>query len=170
MEIFCVKCKMKTDTYNIEKTTTKNNKMAIRGTCKICGIQKYMFISKNEGGNLDTHKLIGKLPKPSKSFVAPGYQYLGPYNPLHKQVEFNENGEIKKTHTMPKSKLDEIAMNHDICYTINPKIKGDCDRQMVKSIDEMPYKDTNKMAMLARTIINKKQQLGLGVKKKTTRK
>ena len=35
---------------------------------------------------------------------------------------------------------------------------------MVKSIDQMPYKDMNTTAMLARTIINKKQQLGLGVK------
>ena len=61
-------------------------------------------------------------------------------------------------------------MSHDICYSVNPQNKGDCDHQMVKSIDEMPYKDMNKMAMLARTIINKKQQLGIGVKKKTTRK
>ena len=61
-------------------------------------------------------------------------------------------------------------MQHDICYTVNPKNKGVCDRKMVKSIDDMPYKDMNKMAMLARTVINKKQQLGLGVKKKTTRK
>ena len=59
-------------------------------------------------------------------------------------------------------------MQHDICYSVNPQNKGECDRKMVKSIDEMPYKDMNKMAMLARTIINKKQQLGLGqrVKKK----
>ena len=35
---------------------------------------------------------------------------------------------------------------------------------MVKSIDDMPYKDMNKTAMLARPIVNNKQQLGLGVK------
>ena len=56
-------------------------------------------------------------------------------------------------------------MKHDICYSVIPQNKGDCDRQMVQSIDEMPYKDMNKIAMLTRTIINKKQQLGLGVKK-----
>ena len=110
--------------------------------------------------------MIGKIPHPSKGFVPPGYNYLGPYNPLHKQVSFNENtGEIYNIRVPAKNELDEIAMNHDICYSVNPQNKGDCDRKMVKSIDELPYKDTNKMAMLTRTIINKKQQLGLGVKK-----
>ena len=61
------------------------------------------------------------------------------------------------------NRLDHIAMNHDICYSVNPQNKGDCDRKMVKSIDEMSYKDMNKTAMVAQTIINKQQQLGLGV-------
>ena len=42
-------------------------------------------------------------------------------------------------------------MHHDIFYSVNPSNKGDCDRKMVKSIDEMPYKDMNKTVMLART-------------------
>ena len=61
-------------------------------------------------------------------------------------------------------------MNHDICYTVNPLNKGDCDRTMVKDIDSMPYKDINKKAMIARTIINKKRQLGLRVNKNDTNK
>ena len=165
-----MKCKQKTDTDNIDKTTTKNNRLALRGNCKLCHSQKYIFI-KNEGGSFDIHKLIGKLPRPTKGWVPGDYKFLGPYNPLQSQVSFDENtGEIQKIHTQPKNKLDEIAMKHDICYSVNPQNKGDCDRTMVKSIDNMPYKDMNKMAMLARTIINKKQQLGLGVKKKTTQK
>ena len=172
MEIYCVKCKNKTDTDNIENSTTKNNRQAVRGKCKICGTQKYMFV-KNEGSGFDIHKLIGKLPRPKKGFVPPGYKYLGPYNNLESQVKFDPStGEIQKIHEPAKNRLDSIAMEHDICYSVNPQGKGDCDRKMVKSIDEMPYKDMNKMAMLARTIINKKQQLGLGIgnKTKTTRK
>ena len=170
MEIYCVKCKQKTDTNNPEKIQTKNNSLAIRGNCKICNTQKYMFV-KSLGSGIDIHKLIGKLPRPTKGWVPGDYKFLGPYNPLQSQVSFDENtGEIQKIHTQPKNKLDEIAMKHDICYSVNPQNKGDCDRTMVKSIDNMPYKDMNKMAMLTRTIINKKQQLGLGVKKKTTRK
>ena len=170
MEIYCVKCKQKTDTENIGKTTTKNNRLAIRGNCEKCNTEKYMFI-KQSGSAIDIHKLIGNLPRPKTGWTPGNYKYLGPYNPLESQVSFDENtGEIQKIYTPPKNKLDEIAMKHDICYSVNPQNKGDCDRTMVKSIDEMPYKDMNKMAMLARTIINKKQQLGLGVKKKTTQK
>ena len=165
MEICCVKCKMKSDTDNIQKITTKNNRLSITGNCKICDSENYRFLKNGDG--IDIHQLIGKIPRP-KSGWAPGkYKYLGPYNPLHKQVSFNERtGEIQKIHIHPKNKLDEIAMNHDICYTVNPGNKGECDRKMVKSIDEMPYKDMNKMAMIARTVSNKKQQLGLGVKQK----
>ena len=169
MEIYCVKCKQKTDTNNPEKIQTKNNRLAIRGNCKICNTQKYMFV-KSLGSGIDIHKMIGKIPRAKSGWVPGDYKYLGPYNPLDSQVTFDEKtGEIQKIHTQPKNKLDEIAMKHDICYTVNPQNKGDCDRDMVKSIDDMSYKDMNKMAMLTRTIINKKQQLGLGVKKKTTR-
>ena len=125
-----------------------------------------MFV-KNTGSGFDIHKLIGKIPRPKSGWTPGNYKYLGPYNPLESQVSYGENtGDIRQIHVEPKNKLDEIAMKHDICYSVNPQNKGDCDREMVKSIDEMPYKDMNKMAMLARTIINKKQQLGLGVKKK----
>ena len=175
MNIYCVKCKQKTDSDNIEKTTTKNNRMALRGNCKICNTQKYMFV-KNTGMGFDIHKLIGKIPITPKLGWTPGdYKYLGPYNPLNSQVSFDEKtGDIRQIYTQPKNKLDEIAMKHDICYSVNPQNKGDCDRQMVKSIDDMPYNDMNKMAMLTRTIINKKQQLGLwsniGSKKKRQKK
>ena len=118
---------MKTESKNTVEITTKNNRRAITGSCVKCGSKKYMFISnKLQGSNLDIHKMIGKLP--SKGFVPLGYKYLGPYNPLHKQVSFDENtGEIHKIHIQQKNKLDEIAMNHDICYTVNPSNKGDCE-------------------------------------------
>ena len=172
MKIYCAKCKKKTDTENINKITTKNNKAAIVGSCAVCTKKTYTFQSnKLQGSNIDIHKMIGKLLiRPQKGFVLPCYNYLGPYNALHKQVSFDENtGEIHKSHVQPKNKLDEIAMNHDICYTVNPSNKGDCDRKMVKSIDEMPYKDMNKTAMLARAIINKKEKLGLGYTKNDTK-
>ena len=89
MKIYCVKCKKKTDTDNIQKITTKSNRLAIRGNCKICGTQKYRFV-KNEGEGIDLHKWIGKIPPPSKGFVPPGYNYLGPYNPLESQLDFNK--------------------------------------------------------------------------------
>ena len=75
MEIYCVKCKMKTKTGNIKEIPTKNNRRAITGLCKKCVNKKYMFVSNDfKGTNLDIHKITGKLPRPSKGFVVPGYR------------------------------------------------------------------------------------------------
>ncbi len=90
---------------------------------------------------------------------------MGPYNPLDKQLQYDPaTGEVLKWNVKPKNKVDEIAAHHDICYDMG-KNKGECDRQMVKSLDSIPYHDMPKWGMVARTIINKKQKLGLGIKK-----
>lgn len=91
---------------------------------------------------------------------------MGPYNPLDKQLQYDpKTGEVLKWNVKPKNKVDEIAAHHDICYDMG-KNKGECDRQMVKSLDSIPYRDMPKWGMIARTIINNKQKLGLGIKKK----
>ena len=43
------------------------------------------------------------------------------------------------------------------------KNKGDCDRAMVKSLDEIPYGEMPKWGQTARFLINTKQKLGLGL-------
>ena len=162
MQIYCLKCKMKTDTDNIEQIT-RNNRQCVVGNCNICNTRKNMFV-KNGTGILDIHKIIGKLPiRPSKGFVVPGYRYLGPYNPLDKQVYYDkDNGEIYKINKneTPVNELDEIAMHHDICYSVNPKNKHMCDKNMIENIDGMENK--NLMAKITRGIINTKEKLGLG--------
>jgi len=45
MKIYCVKCKVKTDTTDLEGFRSKNNKPMIRGKCKKCGKMKTQFIS-----------------------------------------------------------------------------------------------------------------------------
>ena len=45
-----------------------------------------------------------------------------------------------------------------------PKI-GDCDKKMVKPLDEIPYGEMPKWGQTARFLIDTKQKLGLGVKK-----
>ena len=87
MKIYCVKCKQKTDSDNIENITIKNNRMAIRGNCKICNTQKYMFVKNEESGKgIDIHKMINKIPRPRSGWTPGNYKYLGPYNPLESQV------------------------------------------------------------------------------------
>lgn len=88
-----------------------------------------------------------------------------PYNPLDKQIEYDKNtGEVLKWNVQPHNNVDEIAAYHDICYDMG-KDKGDCDRKMVEQLDEIPYGQISKMGQVARTIINNKQKLGLGVSK-----
>lgn len=164
--MYCVKCKDKTPTKNLTETTSKNGRPMLRGICEVCGTKKCTFISKPKSGEgLDIHKLIGKLPKPKSGWTPPGYKYMGPYNPLDKQLQYDPaTGEVLKWNVKPKNKVDEIAAHHDICYDMG-KNKGECDRQMVKSLDSIPYHDMPKWGMVARTIINNKQKLGLGIKK-----
>ena len=91
------------------------------------------------GKGFDIHKAIGKLPRPKAGYNPGKYKYMGPYNPLHKQLEYDKNtSKVNKWHVQPYNKVDEIAAYHDICYEMG-KNKGDCDRQMVKLLDEIPY-------------------------------
>ena len=114
---------------------------------------------------LDIHKLIGKLPRPKKGFVAPNYKYLGQYNPLDSQLEHDNTGKITKFYDQPLNKVDEIAANHDVCYKIKPKNKNECDKEMVKNLDNLNPNEMTKWGKLARLIINSKQKFGFGFEK-----
>ena len=118
-----------------------------------------------KGGAIDIHKAIGKIPKPKAGWAPGKYKYIGPYNPLDKQLEYDKNtGQVTKWHVQPYNKVDEIAAHHDICYDMG-KNESYCDRQMVASLDEIPYGEMPKWGSTARFLIDKKQKLGLGVPK-----
>ena len=118
-----------------------------------------------KGGALDAHKLIGKLPKPKSGWTPGKYKYMGRYNPLDKQLEYDKNtGEVTKWYIQPYNNVDEIAVHHDICYDMG-KNKRECDRKMVESLDQIPYGEMPKWGQTARFVINARQKLGLGVSK-----
>ena len=113
---------------------------------------------------IDIHSLLGKNPI-TRNVLKPkfGYRYCGPDNNLDKQVDYNKNtGQIYKIHDKPKNKTDETCLKHDICYSIG-KNKNICDKEMVRSLDNLRYGETSKMTPIIRSIINKKQQFGLSV-------
>ena len=69
------------------------------------------------GGAVDIHEAIGKLPKPKSGWTPGKYKYMGSYNPLENQLEYDKNtDEVTKWHVQPYNKVDEIAAYHDICY------------------------------------------------------
>ena len=43
MEIYCMKCRQKTDTEDAHEVTMKNGRPAVRGTCAVCGTAKYQI-------------------------------------------------------------------------------------------------------------------------------
>jgi len=122
-------------------------------------------IAKLDGSGIDIHKLIGKLPKPKARFTPGKYKYMGPYNPLEKQLRYDpQTGEVLKWYVQPYNDVDRVAAHYDICYDMG-KNKGDCDREMVKSLDKITYGEIPQWGQTARFLIDKKQKLRLGVPK-----
>ena len=84
-------------------------------------------------------------------------------NPVTKTMLYDKKtGDIYKYYDKPKNVLDKIASRHDICYELKPKNKGLCDRNMVKEIDDIPFKERPWGTFAIKQIINTKQKLGMG--------
>ena len=182
MVSYCVKQKKFTNSIaESEKITrSKNGKLMIKSICSECGAKKSQFIKSKEnqgaaltsarGGSIDIHKLIGKLPRPKSGFTPGNYKYMGPYNPLDKQLKYDPNtGKVQQWYVKPYNKVDEIAAHHDICYEMG-KSKNECDQKMVSALDSIPYGEMPKWGQTARFLINAKKKLGLGAKQKNVKR
>lgn len=103
------------------------------------------------------------------------YCFTGPRNPLNEQVKYDpDTGEVLEIHQKPTGETDAVSMHHDIDYSVcgnKPKsdqleCKHEADRKMVKALDAIPWKKKRQWGhTFARTIINKKEKLGLGLQK-----
>ena len=136
---------------------------------KIRPNKKYTTNRKDlDGGALDIHKAIGKLPKPKSGWTLPGHKYTGPYD-LENQLKYDpKTGQILEIYDMPTGRTDAIAMQHDVDYSVckdDRKCKNKADRKMVQALDNIPYNERQWGHWLARNVINTKQKLGLGVSK-----
>lgn len=56
MELYCLKCKKKTDTLNLTKTTSKNGRNLLKGECKICNSIKNQFVSARLNSEIEVDK------------------------------------------------------------------------------------------------------------------
>ena len=114
---------------------------------------------------MDIHAVIGKLPRPKGGFTLPKHRYTGPYNPLDKQLDENDQPIPGQE---PYNAVDAISMRHDICYRDNADKKGgkhQCDDKMLKELDEMKPNGLREKLdrRLVRSLIGTKRRLGLGV-------
>ena len=130
------------------------------------------------GAGVDIHKAILKVA-PRKGFTLPGHKYTGPGNPLEDQLKYDpQTGEILEIYEQPTGKTDAVSMQHDVDYSVcgnKPKneqvqCKNEADRKMVKSLDAIPWKQRQWGHAMARTMINTKQKLGLGLQKNARRR
>ena len=112
---------------------------------------------------IDIHEKIGKLPFiPKRGFV--NMVYCEPFNPIHKQLVYDQKGNILRYIQKPTGKTDSICAQHDVDYTLakNLKDKHIADKKMIDSINKLPYKDKQWSTFLVKNIINSKQKFGLG--------
>ena len=84
--MYCVKCKRKTDTLNLQHAVSKNNNKMLRGICSVCGSRKSQFVaSTTTGGDLVNSinsatnkeklpwaKFPGEMHLPGMNFAGPG--------------------------------------------------------------------------------------------------
>ena len=114
---------------------------------------------------IDIHEKIGKLPIiPKRGFTLPNMHYCGPYNPLEKQLIYDQKGNILKYIQKPTGKTDEICAQHDADYTLsrNLKDKHIADKKMIDSINKLPCNQKQWGTFLVENIISSKKKLGLG--------
>ena len=114
---------------------------------------------------IDIHEKIGKLPIiPKRGFTLPNMHYCGPYNPLEKQLIYDQKGNILRYIQPPTGKTDEICAQHDVDYTLarNLKDKHIADKKMIDSINKLPYNQRQWGTFLVKNIISSKKKLGLG--------
>lgn len=113
---------------------------------------------------MDIHKIIGKLPRPKKGFVLPSHKYTGPYNPLHQQLDENDQPIEGQE---PFNAVDAISMQHDICYRDHGTSKSGkhmCDDKMIEELEVLEPSNIRERIdqNLVKSIIGIKRKLGLG--------
>ena len=130
------------------------------------------------GSGVDIHNAILKVA-PRKGFTLPGHKYTGPGNPLESQLRYDpQTGEILEIFEQPTGRTDAVSMQHDVDYSVcgnrpsseQVKCKNEADRKMIKALDSIPRNQRQWGHFLARTMINTKQKLGLGLQKNARRR
>ena len=114
---------------------------------------------------IDLHEKIGKLPIiPKSGFTLPNMHFCGPFNPLEKQLIYDQKGNILRYIQKPTGKTDKICSQHDVDYSLAKSSKDIhiADKKMIDSINKLPYKDKQWGTFLVKNIISSKKKLGLG--------
>ena len=113
MDLYCVKCRARTDTTDQTTITTSNNRPALTGKWVKCGTKKFRF-KKSHGGDIAAK--LAKLPGfpwakyPGEKHL-PGYSYCGPGTRL--DIRLDEHDQARAGEE-PINAIDEACRLHDI--------------------------------------------------------
>ena len=77
-----------------------------------------------DGGGVDIHKMIGKLPKPKSGWTLPGHKYTGPYNDLDSQDLILSRVRFLKFLTNPQAKRTPLQCNMMLIIQFAKMIKN----------------------------------------------
>lgn len=107
MQIYCVKCKSKTDTDDAHKVKTANGHWRVHGKCNRCSCKKSTFVGQTGGG---LGYVINKLIEKGPELHVPSYAYLGPGTKYKEKAAKGVKG---------IDAIDEAAKSHDAVYDVN---------------------------------------------------
>ena len=110
---------------------------------------------------IDIHEKIGKLPIiPKRGFTLPNMHFCGPYNPLKKQLIYDQKGNILSYIQKLTGETDKICSQHDVDYSLAKSLKDKhlAYQKMINSINKLPYKDKQWGTFLVKNIINSKKK------------
>jgi len=180
MTMYCVKCRIKTESNNITEVITKNNRKMLKSICVICGSKKSSFISNKTGEGFSDvlNNAIGKLgnlgvelhlPADKGEYVPNGsfndqqkYSYCGPGTKYQQRTNEGYKG---------INELDSMCKLHDKFYDENTdtKSRNVSDLALAHRADEIAKSSMfdatqRRDAKFVSGIMKNKARFGLGVK------
>lgn len=184
MKIYCVKCKKSTDTVSPKQKSAANGRPMMTGKCSVCGTNKTKFLSgkvkqtkKLKGNGIFNDYIMPRLPE--LHYVSPftfkKHSFTGPGTKLHKRIDPKTKQPLP--HSMPVNEVDKAAYLHDLAYEEFPDLQRRkiADNVMIDDLDAIRRDKkaswkTRGDAFLVGLAMKTKRLLGLGKKKKRTKK
>jgi Domain of unknown function (DUF5679)/Phospholipase A2-like domain len=177
MLMYCVRCKLKTDSINVTQTLTSNNRKMLKSICSVCGSKKSTFIKNDSTGAgigdilINGISKIGELHLPADKgeYVTNGsfnnkqkYSYCGPGTKYDQRVKEGYNG---------INELDSMCKLHDKFYNENQdtQSRNISDIALAHRANEIAndsrFDSTQRRdAKLVDLIMKNKARFGLGLK------
>jgi len=133
MDIFCLKCKIKTETNELTAIVFRNGVPAVKGKCAQCGTLKFLITPRRQasrGGSL-VNSLLNKLPMPEMHMGLPEFsavriqtrgflqqfQQILILRPVYKATT------TIKSRLQGVNKLDEACQQHVIAYATSSEVE-----------------------------------------------